>query len=59
MKYCLNCDIMFLFIFSGFMHKEMNKADVVIQDSNENPEAPHPNEMMELEVYFAQYFILL
>lgn len=34
------------------MHKEMDKADVVLQDSNENPEAPHPNEMMELEVCY-------
>ena len=32
------------------MQKEIDKADIVIQDSGENPEAPHPNEMMPLEV---------
>ena len=40
-----------MIFYIGFMHKEMDKADVVVQDSDEIPEAPHPNEMMELEVF--------
>jgi len=39
-------------LHTGFMLKEIEKADIVIQDTSENPEAPHPNEMMELEVDF-------
>ncbi|XP_066935282.1 V-type proton ATPase 116 kDa subunit a 1-like [Clytia hemisphaerica] len=32
-----------------FMLKEIDKAEILVQDNGENPEAPHPNEMMELE----------
>ena len=34
------------------MLKEIEKAEIMIHDTADNPEAPHPNEMMELEVGF-------
>ena len=32
------------------MMKEIEKADIQIADTGENPEAPHPREMIDLEV---------
>lgn len=30
--------------------KEIEKADIEVADTGENPEAPHPKEMIDLEV---------
>lgn len=32
------------------MYKEIEKAEVDIADTGENPEAPHPKDMIDLEV---------
>lgn len=32
------------------MQKEIDKAEIPIVDNMENPEAPHPREMIDLEV---------
>ena len=37
--------------------KEIEKADIEIADTGENPEAPHPREMIDLEVLFCQAYI--
>lgn len=37
-----------------FMLKEIEKADIEIADTGENPEAPHPREMIDLEAQFEQ-----
>lgn len=34
------------------MLKEIEKADIEVSDTGENPEAPHPREMIDLEVCF-------
>jgi len=34
----------------GFLNKEIEKADIHVVDTGENPEAPHPREMIDLEV---------
>ena len=34
----------------GFLNKEIEKADIHVVDNGENPEAPHPREMIDLEV---------
>ena len=36
--------------FSGFLLKEIEKADIPMADTGENPDAPHPREMIDLEV---------
>ena len=41
---------MFSFILTGFLRKELEKADIHVVDTGENPEAPHPREMIDLEV---------
>ena len=35
---------------TGFLRKEIEKADIQVADTGENPEAPHPREMIDLEV---------
>ena len=42
--------IFFTFYSSGFLRKEIEKADIHVVDTGENPEAPHPREMIDLEV---------
>ena len=37
----------------GFLNKEIEKADIHIADTGENPEAPHPRELIDLEVGMA------
>lgn len=37
-------------ILIGFLNKEIEKADIHITDTGENPEAPQPREMIDLEV---------
>ncbi|XP_057292954.1 V-type proton ATPase 116 kDa subunit a 1-like isoform X2 [Hydractinia symbiolongicarpus] len=37
-----------------FMQKEIDKAEIPIVDNMENPEAPHPREMIDLEAQFEQ-----
>ena len=32
------------------MQKEIDKAEISIVDTGENPDAPHPREMIDLEV---------
>ena len=34
----------------GFLNKEIEKADIHVTDTGENPEAPQPREMIDLEV---------
>ena len=38
------------FCVSGFLNKEIEKANIDVADSGESPEAPHPREMIDLEV---------
>lgn len=37
-----------------FLKKEIEKADIHVSDTGENPEAPHPREMIDLEAQFEQ-----
>lgn len=37
-----------------FMQKEIDKAGISIVDTGENPDAPHPREMIDLEAQFEQ-----
>ena len=37
------------------MMKEIEKAEITVEDTRENPEAPHPNEMIDLEVFLNNY----
>ena len=39
-----------LCVLAGFLKKEIEKADIHVSDTGENPEAPHPREMIDLEV---------
>ena len=43
-------DIKRIVLFSGFLEKEIKKDEIPILDTGENPEAPPPREMIELEV---------
>lgn len=36
--------------FSGFVEKEIKKANIPITDTGENPEVPFPRDMIDLEV---------
>ena len=40
---------------TGFLQKEIEKAEIPIVDTGENPDAPHPREMIDLEV--GTYFL--
>ena len=44
------------FISIGFLNQEIEKAEIPIVDTGENPEAPHPREMIDLEVRLLQWF---
>lgn len=37
-------------ILIGFLDKEIEKADIHVRDVDENPEAPQPRDMIDLEV---------
>ena len=39
-----------MFILIGFLDKEIEKADIHVNDTEENPEAPQLREMIDLEV---------
>jgi hypothetical protein len=39
-----------IFFLTGFLNKEIEKADIHVTDTGENPEAPQPREMIDLEV---------
>ena len=39
-----------MFILIGFLDKEIEKADIHVTDTGENPEAPQLREMIDLEV---------
>ena len=45
------------FFFLGFMLKEIEKAEIEIADTSENPEAPPPREMIDLEVCAFLYYV--
>ena len=45
-------DILFLI---GFLNKEIEKADIQVADTEENPETPQLREMIDLEVKFYKY----
>ena len=38
------------FAFSGFLEKEIRKDGIPMLDTGDNPEAPAPREMIDLEV---------
>lgn len=37
-------------ILTGFLDKEIERADIYVNDVEENPEAPQPREMIDIEV---------
>lgn len=37
-------------VSSGFVEKEIKKANIPIMDTGENPEVPFPRDMIDLEV---------
>ena len=37
-----------------FMQKEIEKAEIPYGDTHDNPDAPHPREMIDLEAQFEQ-----
>jgi len=39
-----------MFSSIGFLNKEIERADIHVTDTGENPEAPQPREMIDLEV---------
>jgi len=39
-----------IFFPIGFLNKEIERADIHVTDTGENPEAPQPREMIDLEV---------
>ena len=39
-----------VFISIGFLCQEIEKAGIRVVDTDESPEAPHPREMIDLEV---------
>ena len=47
---CLNLFSIQFFFLTGFLNKEIEKADIHVTDTGENPEAPQPREMIDLEV---------
>ena len=42
----------------GFLNKEIEKADIHVTDTGENPEAPQPREMIDLEVGNKNIFLI-
>lgn len=38
------------FSFTGFVEKEIKRANIAILDTGENPEVPFPRDMIDLEV---------
>ena len=55
-----------MFILIGFLDKEIEKADIYVYNTEENPGAPQPREMIDLEVgmytcmqgHLAQFLII-
>ena len=48
--YNTSTGLIIFIIFLGFLNKEIEKADIQVSDTGENPEAPQPREMIDLEV---------
>lgn len=42
-----------------YLEKEIKKDGIPMLDTGENPEAPQPREMIDLEVYFNVHFYLM
>lgn len=42
--------IMIYFCWTGFVEKEIKKANIPTVDTGENPEVPFPRDMIDLEV---------
>ena len=43
-------------IFPGFLEKEIKKDGIPMLDTGDNPDAPAPREMIDLEVHFESSF---
>ena len=41
-----------LYVFVGFLSKEIEKAELRMQEPQDSPDAPHPQEMIDLEVEY-------
>ena len=41
-----------------YLEKEIKKDDIIVLDNGENPEAPQPKEMIDLEVNIFNIFLL-
>lgn len=49
----------YVFLFTGYIEKELRKKQIKVPDIGENPKAPAPKEMVDLEVcYITLSFIL-
>lgn len=44
--------LFFLLLFTGYIEKELKKEELKIPDTDENPTAPAPKEMIDLEATF-------
>lgn len=44
------------YLCTGFLEKEIREDDIVILDTGDNPEAPAPREMTDLEVHFVKIY---
>ena len=55
----INCNQPLCFcLASGFLNKEIEKANINIVDTGESPEAPHPREMIDLEVSLFEVILM-
>lgn len=48
--HCGNTYIVIYFCWTGFVEKEIKKANIPTVDTGENPEVPFPRDMIDLEV---------
>lgn len=44
--------IVIYFWWTGFVEKEIKKANILTVDTGENPEVPFPRDMIDLEVIY-------
>lgn len=47
-----------LILFSGYLEKEIKQDNIPILDLGDNPEAPSPPEMVEMEVRGETFFLM-
>lgn len=46
-----------IFLFLGFLEKEIKKDGIAMMSFGDNPEAPQPREMIDLEVIFKRLLL--